>query len=558
MSENENKPTANFIRKIVAEDKLTGKHGGKVVTRFPPEPNGYLHIGHAKSICINFGIAEENGGQYHLRFDDTNPKNEDVEYVDAIKEDIAWLGFDWGKHLYFASDYFDRLYEMAVKLIKLEKAFVCELSSEEMREYRGTLTEPGKNSPYRDRAVEENLDLFERMKNGEFEEGKYTLRVKIDMSSGNINLRDPVIYRVLNAHHHRAGDKWCIYPMYDFTHGLSDSFEGITHSICTLEFQDHRPLYDWFIDVLKCDHQPQQIEFSKLFLNYTAMSKRNLRAMVEEGITAGWDDPRMPTLRGFRRHGFTPRSIRNFVEGVGVSKKETIIDMSILEDSLRNDLNEHAARAMAVLKPLKLVIEDYPEGKTEELDAPNHPQKPEMGKRKIPFSREVFIEQEDFMEDPPGKFFRLAPGKEVRLRYSYVIKCEKVIKDKEGNVIELRCSHDPKTLGNKPEGRKVKGILHWVSSPHAFRAEVRVYDRLFNHESPGRGGVDFREHLNPNSLEVLTDCALEPSLKNVEPETHFQFERMGYFVSDRVDSKPGAPIFNRASTLRDTWAKINK
>ncbi len=506
--------TSDFIRSTVAEDLKTDKYDGRVVTRFPPEPNGYLHIGHAKSICLNFGVAAENkGGVCHLRFDDTNPVKEDVEYTDAIVEDVKWLGFDWGKHLYYASDYFDRLYDFAVELIKMDKAYVCDLTPEQVREYRGTLTEPGKDSPYRTRTIEENLDLFERMRKGEFEDGARTLRAKIDMASPNINMRDPAIYRIKHASHHRTGDKWCVYPMYDFTHCLSDSEEKITHSLCTLEFEDHRPLYDWFLDVLKVYH-PQQIEFARLNLSYTLMSKRKLLQLVQEKHVSGWSDPRMPTIAGFRRKGYTPEAIRVFCDRIGVAKRESIVDIALLEHCLREDLNIRAPRVMAVLRPLKVVIENYPEGQVEDVEAVNNPEDPSSGTRMIPFTREIYIEQDDFREDPPPKYFRLAPGQEVRLKHAYFIKCEKVVKDpKTGEVIELRCSYDPASRGGEsPDGRKVKGTLHWVSVSHAVDAEVRLYENLFLAEEPGKDH-DYREDLNPNSLESLSNCKLEPSLE---------------------------------------------
>ena len=550
----------DFVREIVAQDLKTNKHDGKVVTRFPPEPNGYLHIGHAKSICLNFGIALENQGTCHLRFDDTNPSKEDEEYVGAIKEDVSWLGFDWGEHLYFASDYFEKLYAYAVELIKLGKAYVDSLSAEEIRQYRGTLTEPGKNSPYRDRPVEESQGLFERMRKGEFEEGSHVLRAKIDMASGNMNMRDPTLYRIRKASHHRTGDKWCIYPMYDFTHCLSDSIEGITHSICTLEFENHRPLYDWILDELKTPCHPQQIEFARLNLNYSIMSKRKLLELVEGGHVNGWDDPRMPTICGLRRRGYTPEAIREFCKRIGVAKVDGVIDIALLEHCLREDLNKRAPRVMAVLKPLKVVIINYSEGQEEYLDAVNNPEDPDAGMRKVPFSRELYIEQDDFMEDPPKKFYRLSPGREVRLRYAYFITCEKVIKDEQtGEIKELRCTYDPATKGgNSPDGRKVKATIHWVSARHALPAEVRLYDRLFNNENPsGKKNVDFKDLLNPESLEVLNDCRVEPSLKGLQPGNPRQFERLGYFSLDR-DATEQKIILNRTVSLRDSWAKISK
>lgn len=549
----------DFIRQIVAEDLKRGKHK-KIITRFPPEPNGYLHIGHAKSICLNFGIAEENEGAVcHLRFDDTNPSKEESEYVGSIIKDVKWLGFDWGEHPYYASDYFDRFYDYAVQLIKGGKAYVCSLKPEEMRSYRGTLTEPGKDSPYRNRSVEENLELFGKMKAGEFPDGAHVLRAKIDMTSPNLNMRDPVIYRIQHAAHHRTGDRWCIYPMYDYAHCLEDAIESITHSLCTLEFEDHRPLYDWVLDELKTDSHPRQIEFARLNLNYTVMSKRKLLELVEGNYVKGWDDPRMPTIAGMRRRGYTPESMRNFCKRIGVSKKESRIDMLMLEEAVREDLNEKAPRVMAVLRPLKVIIDNYPEGQTEEMDVPNHPKNPEMGRRKVPFSKEIYIEKEDFMEDAPKKFFRLTPGREVRLRSAFFIRCESVVKDENtGEVVALHCSYDPATRGGSaPDGRKVKGTLHWVSAEHSMKAEVRLYDRLFVKENPdgGKDGPDYKTYLNPDSLEVLTDCRVEPSLASATPESRFQFERQGYFCVDSVDSKAGNLVFNRTSTLRDSWAK---
>ncbi|WP_321530165.1 glutamine--tRNA ligase/YqeY domain fusion protein [uncultured Desulfuromonas sp.] len=545
----------DFIRNIIAEDLANNKHDGRLATRFPPEPNGYLHIGHAKSICLNFGVAEEMGGVCHLRFDDTNPIKEETEFIDAIKEDVQWLGFEWGEHEYYASNYFEQLYAFAVQLIKAGKAYVDDLTGEQMRELRGTLTEPGQNSPYRDRSVEENLDLFERMRNGEFQDGEKVLRAKIDMAAPNMNLRDPAMYRILKAHHHRTGDAWCIYPMYDFAHGQSDSIEKVTHSICTLEFADHRPLYDWFIEQLDI-FAPRQYEFARLNLGYTVMSKRKLQQLVAEKHVSGWDDPRMPTLVGMRRRGFPAKAIRSFCERIGVGKSDSWIDMSVLEDCVREELNEEAPRAMCVLNPLKVVITDYPEGQEEIFSAPIHPQKPEMGQRQIPFSREVYIDHDDFMEDPPKKFFRLGPGREVRLRYGYVIKCEEVIYNDAGEVVELRCSHDAETLGKKPEGRKVKGIIHWVSAERALPVEVRQYDRLFNVESPGAGkDVDFRDEINPESINVLPSCYAEPGLALASSGEAYQFERLGYFCVDSRDSRSDALVFNRTVTLRDSWAK---
>ncbi|MBN2215842.1 MAG: glutamine--tRNA ligase/YqeY domain fusion protein [Pirellulales bacterium] len=561
MSDVPSVPT-DFIRQIINEDLKTGKFGGRVHTRFPPEPNGYLHIGHAKSICLNFGIAQQYpGGLCNLRFDDTNPSKEEVEYVDSIKEDIHWLGFDWEGREFYASDYFDQLYDWAVQMIRAGQAYVCDLSAEETREYRGTLTEPGRNSPWRDRPVEENLDLFERMRAGEFADGSRTLRAKIDMASPNLNLRDPVMYRILRATHHRTGDRWCIYPMYDFTHGQSDSIERITHSICTLEFENHRPLYDWYVEALGIYH-PQQIEFARLNLTYTVMSKRMLLELVRAGHVVGWNDPRMPTISGLRRRGYTPEAIRSFCAKIGVAKQDSTIDIQLLEHCLREDLNRRATRVMAVLRPLKVVIENYPEDRVEEMDAVNNPEDPAAGTRKVPFSRELWIERDDFMENPPKKYFRLSPGSEVRLRYGYFVTCTGVVKDpKSGEVVELRCTYDPATRGgdNPPDGRKVKGTIHWVSAAHAVRAEVRLYDHLFTKEDPGdvpKGG-HFTDHLNPNSLEVLTDCRLEPSLAASKLGDLLQFERQGYFCVD-PDSTPDRPVFNRTVTLKDSWAKIQK
>ncbi len=545
----------NFIREIIDEDLKSGKYE-TVHTRFPPEPNGYLHIGHAKSICLNFGTAKDYKGLCNLRFDDTNPTKEDVEYVESIQEDIRWLGFDWENRLYYASDYFEKLYEYAIVLIKKGKAYVDDLNADEIRAHRGTLTEPGKDSPYRNRTVEENLDLFERMRKGEFPDGSKTLRAKVDMSSPNINMRDPVMYRILHATHHRTGDKWCIYPMYDWAHGQSDSIEGITHSICTLEFEDHRPLYNWFVEQLGIFH-PRQIEFARLNLTYTVMSKRRLLQLVQEKHVSGWDDPRMPTISGLRRRGYTPESIRLFAERIGVSKADSVIDVSVLEDCLRSDLNKRAQRVMAVLHPVRLVIENYPDGHVEELDAVNNPEDDSMGTRKIPFSKVLYIEQEDFMENPPKKYFRLSPGAEVRLRYAYIVKCTGVVKDpKTGEITELRCTYDPETKsGSQASQRKVKGTIHWVSAQHAVDAEARVYDRLFNVPDPS--GENWKDSLNPTSLEVVKGCKVEPGLANARPQDRFQFERLGYYCVDH-DSKPGNLIFNRTVTLRDTWAKINK
>ncbi|MFZ5997524.1 MAG: glutamine--tRNA ligase/YqeY domain fusion protein [Nitrospirota bacterium] len=553
-------PAPNFIRAIIAEDMETGKFGGRLMTRFPPEPNGYLHIGHAKSICLNFGLAAEFGGLCNLRFDDTNPSKEEMEYVESIMEDVRWLGFDWGGRLYYASDYFGKLYEYAVALIKMGKAYVCDLSADQIREYRGTLTAPGKESPYRNRSVEENLDLFERMRNGEFDEGSRVLRAKIDMASGNINMRDPVMYRIKKDEHHRTGTTWCIYPMYDYAHGISDSIEGITHSICTMEYEDHRPLYDWFLDALNIYH-PQQIEFARLNLSHTVLSKRKLLKLVNEKYVTGWNDPRMPTLAGIRRRGYTPEAIRNFCERIGVGKKESLVDMALLEFCIREDLNKRAPRVMGVLRPLKVVIDNYPEGRVEYLDAINNPEDPNAGTRKVPFSRELYIERDDFMEAPPKQFFRLAPGREVRLRYAYFVKCGSVVKDANGNIVELHCTYDPATRGgDAPDGRKVKATLHWVSAPHAIEAEVRLYDTLFTKENPNdvEEGKDFTDYLNPKSLEVLQSCRLEPSLKEAKLGDKFQFERLGYFCVDSIDSSPERPVFNRTVTLKDEWAKLQK
>jgi glutaminyl-tRNA synthetase len=547
----------DFIREIVEEDLKSGRHKS-VITRFPPEPNGYLHIGHAKSICLNFGIAQEYGGRCNLRFDDTNPVKEEVEYAEAIKRDVQWLGFDWGDHLYHASDYFEQLYSFAEELIQAGKAFVDSCSAEEIRRLRGTLTEPGENSPHRDRSVEENLDLFRRMRAGEFADGAHVLRAKIDMGSPNINMRDPVLYRIRREHHHRTGDTWCIYPMYDYAHPLSDALEHITHSICTLEFEAHRPLYDWLVESVSVPSRPHQYEFARLNLGYTVMSKRKLLRLVQEGVVRGWDDPRMPTIAAFRRRGFTPASIRNFAERVGVAKRENLIDVALLEHSIREDLNANAPRVMGVLRPLKVVIENYPEGTSEEFDTPNNPEKPETGTRKVPFSRELFIERDDFMEDPPKKFFRLAPGREVRLRSAYFITCTSVVKDASGEIVQLNCTYDPATRGgDSPDGRRPKATLHWVSAAHAINAEVRLYDRLFTKEKPEETeeGEDFLVNLNPHSLEVLTDCKLEPSLQVATPGQQYQFERLGYFALD-PDSAAGALVFNRVVTLKDAWAKV--
>ncbi len=555
------KSIKDFIRTIIDKDLEEGKNQGRVHTRFPPEPNGYLHIGHAKSICLNFGLAAEYGGLCNLRFDDTNPIKEEQEYVESIMEDIRWLGFNWEDRLYYASDYFDKLYGYALDLIKKGKAYVCDLSADEIREYRGTLTEPGKDSPYRNRSVEENLDLFERMRKGEFPDGSRTLRAKIDMSSPNLNMRDPVMYRILRATHHRTGDEWCIYTTYDWAHGQSDSIEGITHSICTLEFEDHRPLYDWFLDQLGV-HHPQQIEFARLNLSYTVMSKRKLLQLVEEDTVTGWNDPRMPSISGLRRRGYTPESIRDFCDRIGLAKRESMVDIALLEHCLREDLNKRAPRVMAVLQPLRVIIDNYPEGKVEMLDAENNPEDPSMGTRKIPFSRELYIEREDFREDPPKKFFRLSPDREVRLKHAYYIKCEKVVKDQEtGEIVEIHCSYDPETRGGwSADGRMVRGTLHWVSASHSVEAEVRLYDHLFSKENPAEGeeSVDWRSYLNPKSLEILTSCRVEPNLAEAKPGDRFQFLRKGYFCLDSIDSSAEKPVFNRTATLRDTWAKIEK
>jgi glutaminyl-tRNA synthetase len=552
---------SHFIRDIIAEDRRKNKNAGCVVTRFPPEPNGYLHIGHAKSICLNFGLAAENNGVCHLRFDDTNPTKEDVEYVESIQEDIRWLGFDWRDKLFYASDYFEQLYQHAVQLIKAGKAYVCSLSPEEMREYRGTLTEPGKDSPYRTRSVAENLDLFERMRAGEFPAGAHTLRAKIDMASGNLNMRDPVMYRILHASHHRTGDTWCIYPMYDYAHCVSDAIEGITHSICTLEFEDHRPLYDWFLNELQTPCHPQQIEFARLNLSYTLMSKRKLLQLVNQRHVSGWDDPRMPTISGLRRRGYTPESIRTFCERIGVAKRDSVVDIALLEHCLREDLNKRAQRVMAVLRPLRVVIENYPEGQVEDMEAVNNPEDASMGTRQVPFSRVLYIERDDFREDPPRQFFRLAPGREVRLRYAYYMTCTGVVKDERtGEVVELRCTYDPATRGGwAPDGRQVKSTIHWVSAAHAIPAQVRLYDHLFLNPNPGadEDGGDMTKSLNPKSLEVLRGCQLEPCLAGARPGSRYQFERQGYFCVD-LDARPGALVFNRTVTLRDTWARIEK
>ena len=557
----EHVPAPNFIKHIIDQDIKAGKNDGRVHTRFPPEPNGYLHIGHAKSICLNFGLAEEHGGFCNLRFDDTDPSKEKVEYVESIKQDVRWLGFDWQDREYYASDYFEQLFEYAVQLIKKGKAYVDSLSADEVQEYRGTLTEPGKNSPYRERSIEENLDLFERMRVGEFEEGDRVLRAKIDMSSPNMLMRDPTLYRIKKVPHYRTAGMWMIYPMYDFTHCLSDSIEGITHSICTLEFEINRELYDWVLNELEVYH-PQQIEFARLNLSHTVLSKRKLIRLVEEGYVDGWDDPRLPTISGLRRRGYTPESIRNFCDRIGVAKADSMVDIALLEYCIREVLNKQAPRVMGVLKPLKVIIDNYPEGQVEELDAVNNPEDPDQGTRKVPFSRELYIEQDDFMENPPKKFFRLAPGREVRLRYAYFITCVEVVKDpKTGNVIELHCTYDPQTRGgDAPDGRRVKGTLHWVSAAQAVSAEVRLYDHLFVKENPNESeeGKDFSHYINPNSLEILKNCLLEPSLSKAEPGSCYQFERLGYFCVDAKDSEQDRLVFNRTVTLRDTWAKILK
>ena len=556
----EKKSYSNFIRDLIDRDLKEGKNDGRVHTRFPPEPNGYLHIGHAKSICLNAGIATDYRGKFNLRFDDTNPCKEEQEYVDSIIEDVKWLGVDWEDRLFYASDYFPEMYEYATSLIKKGKAYVCDQTLEEMREYRGTITEPGKNSPYRDRTQEENLDLFAKMKSGEFLDGSKTLRAKIDMSHPNLLMRDPVMYRILHEEHHRTGSNWCIYPMYDWAHGLEDSQEGITHSICTLEFETHRQLYNWFLESLEIYH-PQQIEFARLNLSHTVLSKRKLLELVEGGYVSGWDDPRMPTISGLRRRGYTPGAIKNFCDNIGVAKMNSIVDIVVLENSIREELNKKAHRAMAVLDPLKVVITNYPESSEEELEAVNNPEDPDAGTRKVPFSKELYIERNDFMEDPPKKFFRLSPGKEVRLRYAYFITCTDVVKDDRGEIVEVHCTYDPATRGgDSPDGRKVKGTIHWVSGKHAFEAEVRLYDHLFTKRDSEdvEEGHTFLSNLNPNSLKTLLGCKLEPSLKKAEPGSRYQFERLGYFCADSVDSSSGNPIFSRIVSLRDTWAKISK
>ena len=556
MSEEAREKPSNFIRDIILEHNRTGRFGGRVVTRFPPEPNGYLHIGHAKAICIDFGMAQEFGGRCHLRFDDTNPTKESQEYVDAIMRDVRWLGFDWGPHLYHASDYFEQLYAWAVQLIKAGKAYVDELTAEEMREHRGTLTEGGRESPHRSRPAEESLDLLERMRRGEFEEGAKTLRARIDMTSGNLNLRDPVMYRIRKAPHQRTGEAWCIYPMYDWAHGQSDSIEGVTHSICTLEYEDHRPLYDWYLDQLGV-HHPQQIEFARLNLSHTVMSKRKLLELVNAGLVTGWDDPRMPTLAGLRRRGYTPEAIRDFCERIGVAKADNLVQVALLEHCLREDLNRRAERRMAVLRPLRLVVENYPEGKVEELPAINNPEDPSAGSRRVPWSRVLYIEQDDFRDPPPPKYFRLSPGAEVRLRYAYIVRCTGVTRAADGTVAEVRCEYDPASRGGDSGGRRVKGTLHWVSASHSIGAEARLYDTLFTAPRPDEA-EEWKSVLNPKSLEVLRSCRVEPALAGAPAEARFQFERQGYFCVDARDSRPGALVFNRAVGLRDTWAKIEK
>jgi glutaminyl-tRNA synthetase len=561
MTPTETPRAPNFIRAMVAEDLRTNRWEGRVVTRFPPEPNGYLHIGHAKSICLNFGLAAEYGGRCHLRFDDTNPTKESVEYVESIKADVRWLGFDWGEHLYYASDYFEQLFDYARQLIRAGRAYVDDLSPEEIREYRGTLTQPGRESPYRDRSVAENLELFARMRAGEFEDGARTLRAKIDMASPNLNLRDPVMYRIRRTAHHRTGDAWSIYPMYDWAHGQCDSIEHVTHSICTLEYEDHRPLYDWYLDALAIYH-PQQIEFARLNLSHTVMSKRKLLTLVEEGHVSGWDDPRMPTIAGLRRRGYTPESIRDFCERIGVAKADNLVDVALLEHCLREDLNRRAPRALAVLRPLRLVIDNYPEGEVEELEAVNNPEDPGMGTRRVPFSRVVYIERDDFREAPPPKYFRLSPGAEVRLRYAYLVTCVGAVRDPTtGEIVEVHCTYDPRTRGGEaPDRRRVKGTIHWVSAAHAREAEVRLYDHLFRTPTPGddKDGGDFRAQLNPKSLERLTGCRVESSLAGAAPGNRYQFERNGYFCVDPVDSAPARLVFNRTVSLRDSWAKLEK
>ena len=548
--------SSDFIREIIADDLRNGKHGGRVHTRFPPEPNGYLHIGHAKSICLNFGVAAEFGGQCNLRYDDTNPAKEDVEYVASIEEDVRWLGFDWADRTFYASDYFETMYEYAQTLIREDNAYVDSLTADEIRDHRGTLTEPGRNSPYRDRPVDESLDLFHRMRAGEFEDGAHVLRARIDMASPNMNMRDPTLYRIRHAPHHRTGDAWCIYPTYDYAHPISDALEGITHSLCTLEFEDHRPLYDWVIENTNPPHRPQQIEFARLNLNYTVMSKRKLLALVEQKLVNGWDDPRMPTIAGIRRRGFTPEAVRDFCSRIGVAKKENVVDFALLEHTVREDLNRRARRALAVVRPVKVIIENYPADRDEMVEAVNNPEDASAGTRRIPFSREIYIDRDDFMESPPRKFFRLSPGAEVRLRYAYVVKCERVVKNDAGEIVELRCSYDPESLSGSTAARRVKGTIHWVSARHAMNAEVRLYDRLFKSDDPEEDGRDPLADLNPASLEQLTGCKVEPSLADAGPGERLQSERLGYFCVD-PDSRPGAPVFNRTVTLKDSWAKIS-
>ena len=551
---------AHFIRRIVEADVAAGKNDGRVATRFPPEPNGYLHIGHAKSICLNFGLAADFHGSCNLRFDDTNPHKENIEFVEAIQRDVRWLGFDWGERVYYASDYFQPLYDYAVELIEKGLAYVCDLSAEEIREYRGTLTEAGRPSPYRDRPVQESLDLFARMRAGDFPDGARVLRARIDMASPNINMRDPTLYRIRHGViHHQTGEAWCIYPMYDYAHPISDALEGITHSLCTLEFEDHRPFYDWVLDNTSVPCHPRQIEFSRLTLEHTVVSKRKLTLLVSEGYVEGWDDPRMPTIAGLRRRGYTPKSIRDFCERIGITKSENFVEMGVLENTIREDLNENAPRRMAVMHPLKVVITNYPAGQVEEIAAANHPQDPSQGTRKIPFGREVYIDADDFMEQAPKKYKRLVPGGEVRLRYGYVIRCDEVIKNNQGEVVELHCSYDPATLGADPEGRKVKGVIHWVSAEHSIEAEVRLYDRLFTHPTPDAAGEgEFTDRINPDSLRTLTQCRVEPSLGEAQPGARFQFEREGYFCLDETHTRGDRPVFNRIVTLRDTWAKIEQ
>ena len=554
-------PAGDFIRTIVAADRNAGKHGGTVVTRFPPEPNGHLHIGHAKSICLNFGVALENDGRCNLRFDDTNPTRENTDYVESIKRDVEWLGFDWSERAYYASDYFEQLYDYAVHLIRAGKAYVCSLSAEQIRAYRGTLTEPGRDSPYRNRTVEENLDLFTRMRAGECAEGSHVLRAKIDMAAPNVTMRDPTLYRILHVPHHRTGDRWCLYPMYDFTHCLSDAIEGVTHSLCTLEFEDHRPLYDWVLDQLPVPSRPRQIEFARLNLTHTVLSKRKLLQLASDGHVDGWDDPRMPTLAGLRRRGYTPGSIRTFCARIGLAKRNSTVDFAMLEHCVREELNRSAPRAMAVLRPLRVVIDNYPEGRTEQIKAVNNPEDARAGTRRLPFSRVLYIEREDFMEDPPRKFFRLAPGREVRLRYAYIVECVDVVKDASGHVTEIHCRYDPETRSGGPAAhRKVKATIHWVSAKHALTAQVRLYDHLFVEPDPDTvaGEKPFTDSLNPRSLEVLHDCQVEPGLADAAPGSRVQFERQGYFCVDTRDSAPGRPVFNRTVGLRDTWARVQK